>query len=736
MSKIDFVFCVHNHQPVGNFGFVLEEAYTKAYFPFLQVLSEHPTVKAVLHNSGALLEWVKSHRPEYFELVRRLTSRGQLELLTGGFYEPVMPSVPDADKIGQTRKLTEYVEQNLGFAPRGLWLAERVWEPSLPGALAAAGVEYTVVDDSHFKSAGLADRDLLGYYLTEDQGAVVRVFSGSKRLRYLIPYAEPEETLAYFRENCSEEGGRLLVFADDGEKFGVWPGTHSLCYERKWLERFMVALEQNSQWVRTVTFSEYMSEHRPLGWVFLPTASYAEMMEWSLPVEAQLKYGAFLARLKERGEAGEYESFVKGGFWRNFFSRYPESNWMHKRMLFGRRVVASAGGRAITPELRASAMNEVWRAQCNCAYWHGVFGGLYLPHLREAIYRHLIRAENMLLDAERDVTSLAGLAGPDSPVLRTDVDGDGDTEVVLSNRESAFYVSPAGGGVLVEADHRGRELNLLNNLARRREAYHSRVEPAERQEEDGKVASIHDSMSAKEAHLDRFLKYDRLPRACLLDHFLSPGVTLDEVVSDSFEELGNLTRAAYSERPAGRKGEILMFASGAVRCGGTRACLSVEKALSVPQRGAALTVEYRLRFEEALQSEVLFAVEFNLHFSSPAGAGALVENRSSVRSELPLDRPAELVGPRSLRVTDGNFRLTASLFVEDATRLWHFPVETVSLSEGGLERVYQATCLMPAWSLEPGLREKTVRIGLSLDEDRPERVSGTDSGEVKARISR
>ena len=735
MSKIDFVFCIHNHQPVGNFGFVLEEAFGQAYFPFLRVLSEHPSVKAVLHNSGALLEWVERYRPEYFELVRGLVSRGQLELLTGGFYEPVMASVPDADKIDQTRKLSEYVRDKMGFAPKGLWLAERVWEPSLPGTLAAAGVEYTVVDDSHFKSAGLGERDLLGYYLTEDQGAVLKVFSGSKRLRYLIPYAEPEETLAYLRENSSEEDGRLLVFADDGEKFGVWPGTHSLCYERKWLERFMVALEQNSHWVRTVTFSEYISQRKPLGWVFLPTASYAEMMEWSLPVEAQLKYGAFLKKLKERGEAAEYESFVKGGFWRNFFSRYPESNWMHKRMLFGRRVVTSAKGPAITQELRATALNEIWRAQCNCAYWHGVFGGLYLPHLREAIYRHLIRAENTLLDAKKDAGSLAGLIGPDSPVLRADIDGDGDTEVILSNRQAAFFVSPARGGVILEVDHRGRELNLLNNLARRREAYHSRIMSQSRQE-DGKAASIHDAITAKEGHLERFLHYDRFPRACLLDHFLSPGTSLEEVVSDTFKELGNLTGAAYSEQPCGERGTLLLLASGVVRSGAVDVGLRVEKTLRVPPHGASLEVEYRLRFDEGLQSELLFAVEFNMHFSSPAGAGAVVEGCLSGQTALPLDRPAGLTGFRALRVTDSNFRLTASLSAEAASRLWHFPVETVSLSEGGLERVYQASCFMPAWSLEPGLREKTFRMSLSLEEDPPVHSSKPGSSGVTARISR
>src|SRR5260370_24127362 len=46
------------------------------------------------------------------------------------------------------------------------------------------------------------------------------------------------------------------------------------------------------------------------------------------------------------------------------------------------------------------ARQELYRAQCNCPWWHGAFGGLYLPHLRNAAYQHLIAADNALLEIE------------------------------------------------------------------------------------------------------------------------------------------------------------------------------------------------------------------------------------------------------------------------------------------------------------------------------------------------
>jgi alpha-amylase len=279
-------------------------------------------------------------------------------------------------------------------------------------------------------------------------------------------------------------------------------------------------------------------------------------------------------------------------------------------------------------------------------------------------------------------------------------------------------------------------LNLLNNLARRREAYHGRIEPQNRQAGDRKVASIHDAVIAKEGNLERFLKYDRFPRVCLLDHLLSPSTSLEEVVSGTFKDLGNFAGVPYSERQCDERGRLVLSAAGAVSSGGMNAGLTIEKVLTVPAHGASLAVEYRLRFDEALRWELVFAVEFNLHFSSPGSARATAEDGSSGQTALPLDTPAELEGVRTLRVEDSAFRLTSSLSSDTPSRLWQFPVETVSLSEGGLERVYQASCVMPAWPLAPGLREKTLRISLCLEQDAASRSSEPGSGGVTARISK
>src|SRR5688572_26163125 len=215
------------------------EATERAYRPFLERVRARPEVRLTMHCTGSLLGWLREHAPATFDALGAVVSAGQVELLTGGFYEPILAILPDADKRGQIERLTSFLHTEFGVRPRGMWLAERVWEPHLPRALREAGVEYVLVDDSHFALAGLDPETLGGYYLTDEQGVSLAVFPISYRLRYLVPFAEPGETLAYLE---SRAGAGSLTLMDDGEKFGVWPGTDALCYGEGWLRRFFEAL--------------------------------------------------------------------------------------------------------------------------------------------------------------------------------------------------------------------------------------------------------------------------------------------------------------------------------------------------------------------------------------------------------------------------------------------------------------------------------------------------------------
>src|ERR1019366_6403319 len=309
LSKVSLALVIHSHQPVGNFAHVIEDPYQKCSAPFVRALHSYPRIRLSLHFSGILLEWMEHHHPEYFQQLRELVGRGQVEMVGGGYYEPILPMIPDADKIAQLRKLADYLTHLFGKETRGAWVAERVWEPTMPRPLAEAGVEYVVLDDTHFLAAGLQPWQLHGSFVTEEDGHPVRLVPSSKALRYTIPFQDPAETLKILRQENNQHDA-LFAMGDDCEKFGVWPGTYEHVYKNGWLERFFKALEGSQDWLQTTTVTDYLSSHPAVGRIYLPTASYAEMMEWSLPPTASVDFKACLDECEHMPNGARFHSFL------------------------------------------------------------------------------------------------------------------------------------------------------------------------------------------------------------------------------------------------------------------------------------------------------------------------------------------------------------------------------------------------------------------------------------------
>ena len=707
MNTIDFILAVHNHQPVGNFDFVVEEAYRNAYRPFLEVLSRHPAVKIALHNSGCLLDWIQDRHPEYLDNLASLVERAQVEVLTGGYYEPILSSIPEADREGQIRKLTRWLRERFGTEPTGLWLTERVWEPSLAGSLARSGVRYTMTDDTHFLAAGVQPDRLWGHYLTEDQGEGVHVFPISKRLRYLIPFREPEETIEFLRGLAQEEPGRVAVLGDDGEKFGVWPGTHKLVYRENWLDRFFALLEQNQDWLRMRFPGEVIEDRPPLGKTYLPTASYDEMMEWALPPEAQKRYRRFREQVERNGRADAV--FIRGGFWRNFFARYPESDHINKRMLRVRREALALGEDAAAD--RERALDLLWSAQCNCAYWHGVFGGLYLPHLREALYERILEAET--------VVERAGHGDADwSDAERVDFDADGDREVFLRNPELTLVLAPGEGGALQDLSAKQVRAALGNGLTRRPEAYHERIQHAG-EAGDGGTRSIHDLLVAKEQGLEAFLHYDRYRRGSLQDHFLRSDTTIESFLAGNYGEEGDFLTGSYEAAIARSDGGQVasLRRTGSVWVQGEARRITVEKRVRLNGRGASFQVDYEIRNEEDREAWLWFAMEWNLAMM----AGNSPDHRYRIpgvpEEASALASVGETKEATAASLVDGHRGFSVDLEWSEPATLWRMPVETVSLSESGFERIYQSSTLLPNWRLRlPAGESRRFTLRLAVKE--------------------
>ena len=135
-----FALAFHDHQPVGNFDDVVARAHDRAYFPLLAKLQDYPNIGFSLHISGYLLEWMLARAPQTVELIRGAVRSGRCEVLTGTFYESLAPVAPRRDVLDSLLAYTDFLAAQFGPRPRGMWIAERVFDPALPELLAAASI--------------------------------------------------------------------------------------------------------------------------------------------------------------------------------------------------------------------------------------------------------------------------------------------------------------------------------------------------------------------------------------------------------------------------------------------------------------------------------------------------------------------------------------------------------------------------------------------------------------------
>jgi hypothetical protein len=472
---VRFVFGLHLHQPVGNFDHVFEAHVADVYRPLIRQLTQRQLRPVLLHMSGPLIEWLEQHDAGLLDDIGRLVADGAIEPLLGGMYEPILAAIPRADRVEQIVWHRERIQRLFGVDPSGLWLTERVWEPELPADLADAGVQYVLVDDRHFLVSGYGRDELHQPFRTESDGRAVTVLAIDERLRYLIPFHDPAATGELLR-SMRDAGAPLAVYADDGEKFGGWPGTKALVYGRGWFDAFcdMLSALRDEGVVQLVRGRDAVRDVPSRGPAYLPTASYQEMEAWALPPEANRRLTALERDLGEERMAGPDRAFIRGAHWRNFFSRYSEANRLNKKMA---ALSALSRTRGDPPDVRRA----IGRAQCNDAYWHGVFGGLYLPHLRAALWRQLAVAEGALRAGERLTAETI------------DFDHDGADEIWVHGANFSAIVAPARGGAIVEYTQFAAGINYADTLTRRREAYHFPAPSARRTASaEENVPSIHD----------------------------------------------------------------------------------------------------------------------------------------------------------------------------------------------------------------------------------------------------
>jgi len=674
VNKIKFSMAFHCYQPVFNFEGEFENAYKKAYLPLLDMVYKHPGIKASFHYPGNMIKWFIDRHPEYIDKLRELIKREQVEIIGGCYYEPVMAMIPDDDRMEQIKKNNLLILETFGVKPRGAWIAERVWEPELAETLINSEMEYTILDDNHLLKAGAEKKDMFRPWNIREKSGDLVVFPAQKELRYSIPFRSPESVLDYMKKTAQGTGGdTCLFFADDGEKFGAWPHTDKLVYKKGWLDKFFSLLAKNTELVETCTYSEVLDTVKANRIKYLPPSSYSEMMEWS-----------------------------KGDF-SNFFRKYPEADRMHKRMINISRMikekkVASTGG-SEEADIKEAKM-ELYKAQSGCAYWHGTFGGVYLPHLRAGVYHHLIKAKGIM---SRNRESLpTGVRSVEHKL------GDNDQETVIENDFMDVFLKTSEGGGISELDYKPKAINLVNSMSRIEEQYHKKIKwryihrarKARLAIVQGISADIHDALGVGERGLKKFLYYDDHRRDSFITHILDNEMPFEKLYT-GVSGNASFLRGDYDMRIEPEKDSISarFSKSGNVEMKSGRVVdIDIEKKLTIGKGSYLdLTHEIKGKVLSGKDGILKYAIEFNMLVWD--------EKRMKRSCRKKTDR---------LLLEDQYSGLKVEFLLDGDSDIGTYPVYTVNETEKGLLKTFQGMAVIVGRELpiiEAGLKDD---IGIKI----------------------
>lgn len=661
--KTPLIFGIHCHQPAENFYHVVDWAIESSYAPFIATALKSKKFRFAAHYSGWLLEYIKTRRPDVFKNMKTLSDEGRIEFFTGGFYEPVLSAIPSDDRRAQVKMLSDYIKNNFGQSPAGLWLTERVWDPAIVPDMYECGVKHIIVDDYHLIAAGFPRESITGYFRTEQDGCPMNLFPIDMTMRYLTPFKPKEDVIQYIK-SAGERNVKFVSCFDDGEKFGVWPNTYDWVYTKGWLKNFIDAIGKEKD-IEFMLYGEAAEAFKPAGIAYLPITSYEEMGEWSL-FSASAEHFETVKKFMAGSPYASYsQSFLKGSIWKNFLVKYPESNRLHKRC-----IDLSLRGRPYKTDRKFA--NALYQSECNDSLWHGVFGGLYLPNLRSSAWAALIEAETLY-------ETLSGTAIP--CVEQRDCDTDGYDEVYARTKNfNALFVS-RDGGQLAAIEMKKECFNLLNVISRKKEAYHEKymqnIGEAPKSEESS--TSIHEQTYYISKETADKIAYDWYNKNSFIDHF-SPDFDLSAFEKCAFTEFGDFVNQPFEPSVKGDK--ITFERKGGLYACGVKTPATMKKVYKATEKG----IDFEITAASASDFKCKYVLELNLHFA---------ETSKITLNGKPFEEKGSENGKKFV-LHDPYLKKDITLDFGSVTQMnWH-RLYTVSQSESGIDLTVQGvTFLFP-----------------------------------------
>ena len=659
MKKISLVFGTYNSQPLGLQDHLYEDAYQKAYKPFLTAVYNYPEISLSLHYSGPLLSWLEKRHPEFITVLREMVDRKQVEILGGSYFEPMLPILPSSDRVGQIEMMTTYLRKTFGRRSRGFWISGNIWESQLAYTLKSCGMEYFFLDERVFQDAGVREKRLLEPVLTEDQGKPIHVLPLCHRLKEQFFRLSPDELVSRMEElTQGVSGSPVISLLLPGESLSNKTSRTALSCNMTWLEEFFELLLKKKDLFETdlpgkLIRNIHVSERR-----YFPATSYNRLMEWR-----------DCSRDDKKNDQRHF---------RHFLTSYKESDLLYSKMMYTQVLVNQVRGDKYR---KKSAREELWKGQNHSPYWHGPDRGIYNIQLRHNAYRFLIEAEKITREKGIFIPAL-------TPV---DFDMDGRNEYLYQGHTLNAYAH-LKGGVLFELDYLPSCWNYLNTFSHYQDF------------------STPEGVELK----------DQYTRKAFHDHFFEKA-ELESFQNNQHTEAGDFLNGQYEVQNHNREKHVLVLTrTGSISRDGKKSPLMVKKQFDFKRN--SIEVQYEITNKGYEKWSYHFGSELNLALPAPETHESRFCYINDREEFLDFDgEPVELKNLQILQIQDLMNNTTLQVdFSISPSNFWSFPLETpyVYPCTDHIESLYQGTTFLPQWdiTLFPGeswILDISLKIGKS-----------------------
>ncbi|MGP1454668.1 MAG: alpha-amylase/4-alpha-glucanotransferase domain-containing protein [Treponema sp.] len=369
----------------------------KSFFSSIQATEKLPLT---IYANGRFLEWQKGKRQAYAMLINELLARKQIELLSGGYYDPYFSLLPASDIVGQIELMTAAIRTRFGKRPRGLFLTSSAWLPSLITPFTKCGMEYCLLDYRLFPAYGKVMPAFAPLTL-EDNGKTITAF----------PYIPASESYAACTpKQLYEKLSAAALYAEQGVCLFFLPVNTYVAYLEKnkegesWFSTFMRLCSQADSPI-TLAHTAHLIKNKPL-----------------------LKKPAYIApntilngKLLDRCIKHE-------------LMRQPRSFQFYTKMMY---VHMLANGVKGDKARKKYALQEFWKAQNAELFTLEAVCQQHRAKLRRIGYHSLLLAEKQ--------TRIQGIFA--DGLIHYDVDLDGYKEVLSQRSKMNMYVHSYGGKI-------------------------------------------------------------------------------------------------------------------------------------------------------------------------------------------------------------------------------------------------------------------------------------------------